>query len=331
MTFEDFMIFIGQNNHGKSNILSALLYFFGEIECRESDFSVGSTEMFVEIEFGDLDEHDKNQFKKYLMDGNKITVRKHLTVGGKTEYHGYCQIPNEVWLRDDKAEEYSSKEKLQGTGLLEYIDFKGRLSRAKVIEAQNEYLSRHSAEVGYHLDLETNYFLGAKNVAEGIFGNVIYIPSLKYASEEFSIKGNSALNKLLSTMINKMTDQAEGYRSAKKQISELIKGLSRFNENGGINADRPKQISDLEDRINQELKGWKTTLNLDISPFELDDLLKSMITVDVDDGVRTEPTEKGDELQRYLIYTLIKVVCSLIELEHYNINNIKETHMEVCP
>ena len=28
--FQDLMIFIGQNNHGKSNVLSALLFFFSE-------------------------------------------------------------------------------------------------------------------------------------------------------------------------------------------------------------------------------------------------------------------------------------------------------------
>ncbi len=29
--YEDMMIFIGQNNHGKSNLLSALLFIFGDI------------------------------------------------------------------------------------------------------------------------------------------------------------------------------------------------------------------------------------------------------------------------------------------------------------
>ena len=31
LSAHDLMIFIGQNNHGKSNILSAILFFFGEM------------------------------------------------------------------------------------------------------------------------------------------------------------------------------------------------------------------------------------------------------------------------------------------------------------
>lgn len=36
--FEDLMMFIGQNNHGKSNILYAVLFFFGEIKLEDLDF-----------------------------------------------------------------------------------------------------------------------------------------------------------------------------------------------------------------------------------------------------------------------------------------------------
>ena len=74
--FEDIMIFIGQNNHGKSNILSALLFFFGETSCTELDFKKGSEELFVELEFSELDENDKNQFQKYLTSDNRICVKK---------------------------------------------------------------------------------------------------------------------------------------------------------------------------------------------------------------------------------------------------------------
>ena len=52
----DLMILIGQNNHGKSNILSAILFFFGEIGVDVLDFHRDTEELFVEITFSDLDE-----------------------------------------------------------------------------------------------------------------------------------------------------------------------------------------------------------------------------------------------------------------------------------
>lgn len=47
--FEELMIFIGQNNHGKSNIISSLLFFFGTITHSDLDFHGSSNELFVEI------------------------------------------------------------------------------------------------------------------------------------------------------------------------------------------------------------------------------------------------------------------------------------------
>ena len=38
---QDLMVIIGQNNHGKSNLLSALLFFFGEIKVVDLDFNNG--------------------------------------------------------------------------------------------------------------------------------------------------------------------------------------------------------------------------------------------------------------------------------------------------
>ena len=53
------MIVIGQNNHGKSNLLSALLFFFGELKQQELDFHFGAPELYVEVTFGELDQSDK--------------------------------------------------------------------------------------------------------------------------------------------------------------------------------------------------------------------------------------------------------------------------------
>ena len=56
---QDLMVIIGQKNHGKSNLLSSILFFFGEMKHHDLDFYHGSIELFVELTFGDLDENDK--------------------------------------------------------------------------------------------------------------------------------------------------------------------------------------------------------------------------------------------------------------------------------
>lgn len=87
--FRELMIFIGQNNHGKSNIISSLLFFFGTVTHSNLDFHCDSNTLFVEVSFGDLDEFDQNQFRKYLSSDNKIKVRKSVTPDGEVAYNGF--------------------------------------------------------------------------------------------------------------------------------------------------------------------------------------------------------------------------------------------------
>ena len=89
--FQDLMIFIGQNNHGKSNILSGLMFFFGQVSLDYLDFNGDSNELFVEITFDSLDESDRTTFHKYVTSSNTICVRKGAVKGSGFEYHGYSR------------------------------------------------------------------------------------------------------------------------------------------------------------------------------------------------------------------------------------------------
>jgi len=78
------MIFIGQNNHGKSNILYGLMFFFGQVPFEDLDFNETSNELFVEVTFEDLDESDQITFNKYTTASNTMCVRKEAVKGTGT-------------------------------------------------------------------------------------------------------------------------------------------------------------------------------------------------------------------------------------------------------
>jgi CRISPR-associated exonuclease Cas4 len=99
--FEKLVILIGQNNHGKSNVLSALLFFFGKIPCTDFDYNKGVEETYVEVTFSDLDDHDKTQFQKYITADGLMCVRKECGLSMPPAYHGYCQIPQEDFLKEE--------------------------------------------------------------------------------------------------------------------------------------------------------------------------------------------------------------------------------------
>jgi CRISPR-associated exonuclease Cas4 len=303
---QDITIFIGQNNCGKSNILLSILFFFGEISCTELDFKKGSDELFVEVIFEDLDEHDKAQFQKYVTANNQIRVRKQITKGSNFEYHGYCEIATDTWLKEEKIGDYTKRDVVEATPLQSYIHKSGRITQNEIKEAQQRYIAENRDKISFNYELETTNFLGLTSVAQGIFGDVFFIPAVKNASEEFNVKGKSIFNQLLSNVINEMSISNEPYIEAKKKIEELTQNLNKNISNGNENPDRPEEITKLENIIGEELERWRTKIDIEITPPDIDEVLKVGTSVWVDDGVPTDVSKKGHGLQRALIFALIK-------------------------
>lgn len=302
--FEDLMIFIGQNNSGKSNIISSLLYFFGSITQNDLDFHNNTTELYVEVTFTNLDEFDRNQFKKYLSSDNKICVRKSAEKGGEVSYNGYLFSPKDEFLKEESTN--WKREELENTPLLDYLPKSGRLTKDIVRTAQEEYINANRENVELDYKLESTNFLGAKSVAKGIFGDVYFIPAVKSATDEFKTTGSTIFNQLFTQIISKMSEQNEHYKNARLQMLALTEILNKVKSDGNENTDRPIEIKTLEANLEEELKKWNTTIDIEITPPNIDDVLKVNTNIWVDDGKKTDIGRKGHGLQRSLIFALIK-------------------------
>ena len=315
ISFESLMVFIGQNNHGKSNILSALLFFFGASNCIDLDFNKGEDELFVEVTFFDLDDHDKAQFAKYLTSEGIITVRKQIKKGESFEYHGYCQIPNDDWLKEEKISDYTNREAIAKTPLNSLVPTSGRITKELVKQAQQDYINKNNNSIQFTYNLETTNFLGLKSVAQGIFGEVYFVPAVKNATEEFSMKGKSVFNQLLTNVINDMSISNPEYIEVKRKVRELTQILNKNIEDGSLNCNRPEQISKLEKLLEAELSSWNTTIDIEITPPDVDEVLRVGTNVLLNDGVPTDINHKGNGLQRSLIFALIKAWAKISQEE----------------
>ena len=72
-------VLIGANNHGKSNILKALNFFFNaSVKPSMDDFFVhrDADVLWVEVVFEGLSEQELRTFGKYVDDRQRMTVRK---------------------------------------------------------------------------------------------------------------------------------------------------------------------------------------------------------------------------------------------------------------
>src|SRR5690554_1996507 len=302
------MVIIGQNNHGKSNLLSSVLFFFGEIKQQDLDFFHGSSELFVEIEFGDLDESDKTTFKKYLTSEGKIVVRKTAFLGGSFEYRGYIENPSEDWLQEANASAYTKRELASSLPFHPYIPDSGRITKQNIIDAQNEYIKNNREDIQFAFELETTNFLGLKSVAKGIFGEVYFIPAVKEASDDFSSKDSSVFGKMYADVVALMSEHNDDWKDTKEKLGQLFSTLNKKDHEGNENNDRPKQLTDFEKELTDELVAWGAKVDIEVSAPDIENVFKANTQVWVDDGVRTDIKRKGHGLQRALTVALIQVV-----------------------
>ncbi|NET71479.1 MAG: AAA family ATPase [Sphaerospermopsis sp. SIO1G2] len=305
----DLMIIIGQNNHGKSNLLSSILFFFGELKHQDLDFNDGATELYVEIQFSDLDDDDKTTFKKYLTSENKIVVRKTADIGGSFRYQGYKETPVDERLREENAGAYTKRDMAESMPFHPYIPKKGRITKQDIIEAQTQYI-RNSDDVEFSFEIEETNFLGLKSVAKGIFGEVFFIPAVKEVTDDFSSKETSAFGKIYSEVISAMSEDNTEWKTVREKVSNLFATLNKIDHEGNKNDNRPQQLIALEESITNELLSWGAKIDIEITPPDIDSVFKANTQVWVDDGVRTDIKRKGHGLQRALIVALVQVIAN---------------------
>ncbi len=305
---QDLMVIIGQNNHGKSNLLSSILFFFGEIKHHDLDFHRGSTELFVELQFGCLDESDSTTFKKYLTSEGKIVVRKTAYLGGSFEYRGYIENPTEEWLQEANASAYTKRELASSLPFHPFLPATGRIAKQDIIDAQAAYIEQNRESINFSYELEATNFLGLKSVASGIFGEVYFIPAVKEASDDFTSKDSSVFGKMYSDVVALMSENNEEWKTTKENLGKLFATLNKKDKDGNVNEGRPQQLSDFEEELATELVTWGARVDIEVSSPDIESVFKANTQVWVDDGVRTDIKRKGHGLQRALTVALIQVV-----------------------
>ena len=120
---------LGPNNHGKSNVLSALEFgLTTQAKPVEQDFfahrKLGDDEFWVEMTFSRLTDQEKNTFKRYVLSDDTICIRKtaRLSDGNvEVSYNGWVEEPEQDWLRAENASKYNSRDKVNTTPLCNLV------------------------------------------------------------------------------------------------------------------------------------------------------------------------------------------------------------------
>lgn len=325
INFEKLMMFIGQNNHGKSNILYAILFFFGEMKIQDLDFFNGTDELFVEIEFAELDENDKSTFKKYLTSTNKILVRKTAYKGGSFNYNGYIENPQVEYLQESNAKQYTKREDVENLPIYDFLPNSGRITIENVKEAQKQFIEANLDEIIFNYELEATNFLGLKSVAQGIFGDVFFLPAVKNINDDLSNSKTSVFAKLYSKVIEIVTSNDANITSIKNQVNLQFKKFKKYNDDNTENSERPIELNDFEEKLSANLRDWGVELEVEIITPDIDDVFKSNVNIWIHDGVKTDISRKGHGLQRAMTYSLIKTLSESIRVEVFQDEQVRQS------
>jgi predicted ATP-dependent endonuclease of OLD family len=159
--------------------------------------------------------------------------------------------------------------------------------------------------IGYESGaLSENKFYGFPGVGQGKLGNVIYIPAVSRLEDYTKLTGPSALRDLINDILKPIVKSSAAFTT-------LTSDFQRFSQ--AIKAEATpdnRSLSDLERRINEEIKDWGVGFNLGVSPPQVEDIIKNLVRHTLtDSALNTEmsPEAFGHGLQRHLIFTLIRI------------------------
>ncbi len=269
---------------------------------------MGLKNFFVEVAFCDLDDSDKRTFHKYLTSSKTVIVRKTAQINGSFEYKGYIENPTDEWLQEENAGSYTRREIAESLPYYSLLPDSGRLTKQNIIDAQSEYINLHREEIKFNFELESSNFLGLKNVAKGIFGDVYFIPAVKEASEDFAAKETSAFGKLYSAVIESMASDNIEWKETKQKLEKLFKALNRTDYEGHENKNRPQELTGFEEALTSELSSWGAKVDIEVIPPDIESVFKANTQVWINDGIRTDIRRKGHGLQRAITVALIQVI-----------------------
>jgi energy-coupling factor transporter ATP-binding protein EcfA2 len=305
------LVLLGENNSGKSNILSAVEFALSSSSKPAKDdifaFAPESDQIvWVELTFTELTEQEKTTFQRYVRADGSVCFRKTATFEDPDrpviQYNGYVQEPLEEWLRSGNISRLANRTAIAATPLADLVPATGRITQAQVGEAQVAYIQQHAAELSFEERLEDSPLLGQRNVAAGVLPDFYLVPAVRDLDDEAKVKSTTVFGKLLSRAIEDMAAWDQRFIQLRNSLGELVASLNAAEGN----ANRPQQLIDLEGNLQQELSDWGVKVSIEVTPPDIGKIFELGTDLNLDDGHNSLAQRKGHGMQRAVLFGLIK-------------------------
>ncbi len=321
-----FQSLIGENNTGKSNILSAIEVFLsaGAGGTKTEDFNDKAQTIIIKSKFKVNTPHLKKIWKPYLIN-DELILEKHLWIeidtktekeSIKNEFHGYQAEPREWYLSERKIKEQKGerpkwKEIVEENGLPDYFLENGNCNATIYRKALTRFISENEIEYDAP-DLSSTQALGlASNVIASLPKYYLLKAITDYSDEIDKRSSNTTFRRLMADLSDRILKLDPEYQKIEKALT-TIEELLNDKKTQKVDAEnRLPSIGIIEDRIKQlivKLMPSVKKVSLKVLTDDVKTIFSKGVELTIDDGIETDVLLKGHGLQRCIVFTLIQTL-----------------------
>lgn len=309
---------IGENNAGKSSILTALNLFITGSVVQDTDFYDPSKEIRISVELSEIATDDLDVLAEEhrtkvapLVKNESLTLVRVYGTDRKSKLRFMKQVPREARFATDAIDGLLKGKRVGEKLLTEVVaGFPELVEKAKASTSAADYRSLID-ELADSLPIESKDTVEAdlptgidKSIAP-LLPEPIFIRAAKDLDEDMKTKDSAAFGKVLSVLL----DAIEPRLTEEKQLFEkLNRKLNRVqNEDGTVADDREEEVREIEGLVQKYVQESfpRVSLEIEIPPPQLKVILSSAHLM-LDDGVRGDAASKGDGLRRAIVFAILR-------------------------
>lgn len=324
---------VGENNAGKSNLLRALHCFLtsGAGGMRIADFNDPASPAIIECEFGGLSAEERRKVRPYLL-GDRIVLRKELRIevdakgkmSVKAEYHGYQAEPREQHLSIAKIEAANPGRAnwaaiADAAGIRHHVqEADGRVTKASYKAGIERYLLEHEVEYDEAVLGET-HALGIPQNLLAALPEIFLLPAITDYSDEVDKRSTTTVfRRLMGELSDRIIQVDPRYQELEAALATIRALLNPSAELGEAPPARLEALSNVETQLCDVVKKLMPSvqsININVDIETSRDIFSRGVTIRVDDGVLTDVLDKGNGMQRSLIFSLLQMLIAMSKVD----------------
>lgn len=250
-------------------------------------------------------------------------------------------IPQINWLNIDKA---PTKTDLRtwwnGDLVVNGINFKDFFGENPPVpepqiffEAVQRFWADHSGRISVMYYDASEKILGWTNKLKGNLPRFVYIPAIRHLHEEVKATKSSPYGSLLNWLLGDIT------RTRKVELQKKIEIAIQevFAQDQQEGEQKTRRLDRIRDTINRMIRDqFDISLDFDFLPPTVDDILIGNAELIGDDGYRSSISEKGQGVQRSVIFAILRTYCEHREELEQGVDFVKRSNIfaieepEIC-